>query len=323
MRVDQLDLLRLGHRVGDLARRARTAPATTRTGAPPRAGRGIRARPRRAARRPPRIVGVPRRAAISRAGLGWRQQASPAAGVAQQAVQDARRDHAPVVGGRADVVDRGRARRRASRRRDPPPPASAARPRGRARWRVARIGVAATEPSATRTSSQPCEPRSCQASAMHDLGDRLRAPRADLAEAHLAARAAAGIGPGGSARPARGRSSGMRGRSPSPRSRARRAARRRGSPRRPRAGSAACRRPATRSRCCRRACPRFWICAAPIVAAASTSAGRCSRQSAERRISVYVVRAPSTRAPCSSEIRAARRSGTGRASAPGSARARR
>ena len=32
--------------------------------------------------------------------------------------------------------------------------------------------------------------------------------------------------------------------------------------------------------------PRFWIWAAPIVAAASTSAGRCSRQSAERRISV-------------------------------------
>ena len=31
--------------------------------------------------------------------------------------------------------------------------------------------------------------------------------------------------------------------------------------------------------------PRFWIWAAPIVAAASTSPGRCSRQSAERRIS--------------------------------------
>ena len=42
--------------------------------------------------------------------------------------------------------------------------------------------------------------------------------------------------------------------------------------------------------------PRFWICAAPIVAAASTSAGRCSRQSADRRISVYVVRAPRTSA---------------------------
>ena len=42
--------------------------------------------------------------------------------------------------------------------------------------------------------------------------------------------------------------------------------------------------------------PRFWICAAPIVAAASTSAGRCSRHSAERRISVYVVRAPRTSA---------------------------
>ena len=42
--------------------------------------------------------------------------------------------------------------------------------------------------------------------------------------------------------------------------------------------------------------PRFWIWAAPIVAAASTSAGRCSRQSAERRISVYVVSAPRTSA---------------------------
>ena len=38
--------------------------------------------------------------------------------------------------------------------------------------------------------------------------------------------------------------------------------------------------------------PRFWICAAPMVAAASTSAGRCSRQTADRRISVYVVSAP-------------------------------
>jgi hypothetical protein len=32
--------------------------------------------------------------------------------------------------------------------------------------------------------------------------------------------------------------------------------------------------------------PRFWIWAAPIVDAASTSAGICSRQAAEPRISV-------------------------------------
>ncbi len=32
--------------------------------------------------------------------------------------------------------------------------------------------------------------------------------------------------------------------------------------------------------------PRCWICAAPIVAAASTSAGRCSRQIGELRMSV-------------------------------------
>ena len=38
--------------------------------------------------------------------------------------------------------------------------------------------------------------------------------------------------------------------------------------------------------------PRFWIWAAPIVDAASTRAGRYSRQRAERRISVYVVSAP-------------------------------
>ncbi len=65
--------------------------------------------------------------------------------------------------------------------------------------------------------------------------------------------------------------------------------------------------------------PRFWIWAAPMVAAASTRAGRCSRQSAERRISVYVVRAPRTRPSASSEIprsasirdRSSIRSGTG------------
>ena len=39
--------------------------------------------------------------------------------------------------------------------------------------------------------------------------------------------------------------------------------------------------------------PRFWIWAAPIVAAASTRTGRCSRQAADRRMSVYVVSAPS------------------------------
>ena len=32
--------------------------------------------------------------------------------------------------------------------------------------------------------------------------------------------------------------------------------------------------------------PRFWIWAAPIVAAASIRTGRCSRQTVERRISV-------------------------------------
>ena len=41
--------------------------------------------------------------------------------------------------------------------------------------------------------------------------------------------------------------------------------------------------------------PRFWIWAAPIVPAASTSAGRCSRHRADRRMSVYVVSAPSVR----------------------------
>src|SRR4051812_41281125 len=48
--------------------------------------------------------------------------------------------------------------------------------------------------------------------------------------------------------------------------------------------------------------PRFWICAAPIVAAASTSAGTCSRHSADRRMSVYVVSAPSRSSPRSSPM---------------------
>src|SRR3990170_4934600 len=48
--------------------------------------------------------------------------------------------------------------------------------------------------------------------------------------------------------------------------------------------------------------PRFWICTAPIVAAASTSASACSTQSGERRISVYVVSAPRTRASPSTRM---------------------
>ena len=67
-------------------------------------------------------------------------------------MEDARRDEAAVLGGRADVVDRlelggerlggkvgGLGRRRTALERRP-------------RWRAARIGVAATDPSARRTS---------------------------------------------------------------------------------------------------------------------------------------------------------------------------
>ena len=38
--------------------------------------------------------------------------------------------------------------------------------------------------------------------------------------------------------------------------------------------------------------PRFWICAAPIVAAASASAGSRARMTGEWRSSVHVVSAP-------------------------------
>ena len=52
---------------------------------------------------------------------------------------------------------------------------------------AARIGVAATDPSATRTSDQPFGP-SCQRQRHHDLRDRLGPPRPHLPEPQLAAR---------------------------------------------------------------------------------------------------------------------------------------
>ena len=61
---------------------------------------------------------------------------------------------------------------------------------------------------------------------------------------------------------------------------------------------------------------RFWIWAAPIVAAASTRTGRCSRQTAERRMSVYVVSAPGRSRRPRDRSRAARRAATGRRAGP-------
>ena len=60
---------------------------------------------------------------------------SPAAGLADEPVEDARGDEPAVLGGRADVVDRVRARRPGSRRRGRRSPASAGGPRGPPRCR--------------------------------------------------------------------------------------------------------------------------------------------------------------------------------------------
>ena len=78
-----------------------------------------------------------------------------------------------------------------SRRRASPAAWSAVSLRGAAPSRtrsvsLARIGVAATEPSATRTSRHT-PPSARQESGHHDLRDRLGAARADLPEADLAA----------------------------------------------------------------------------------------------------------------------------------------
>ena len=180
---------------------------------------------------------------------------SPAAGVADEPVEDPGRDRPAVVGRRADVVDRldlGGQRLGSPRR---PPPGSGGCPRARPRSPDARIGRSATDPRATRTSRQArARPSSRQARAMTTLliawarrvptlRKRTSRPPRDRdpdAQDQLVGRE-------------RGPPVG-RPRSRSRGSSARRAARRRRSPRRAPAAPAACHRPATRWRCCRRAC---------------------------------------------------------------------
>ena len=171
------------------------------------------------------------------------------------------------------------ARRPAPRPRGRRSPGVGAAPSSAASVAAARIGRRGDRPErdpdvaprAARRSSPPRERHD-------DLADRLGPPRADLAEAHLAAGRRAGSGRGAPARRARARSAGRPARSRRRRPSAPRGADRRRARRRAPAAPAACRRPARRSPTLPPSVPRFWIWAAPIVAAASTSAGRCSRQ---------------------------------------------
>ena len=236
--------------------------------------------------------------------------------LAEQPVQDARRDDAPVLGRRADVVDRvelggerlggavGGLRRRRRALEDAP------------RSRAARIGVGRHRPERHADVAPDAARRpSRQASAMHDLADRLRPPRADLAEARPRGRRAAGSGCAAAARRARARSAGRPARSRvAGDDRARRAA-----PPSTNSASTASRTgsvsPAGEALATLPPIvPRFWIWAAPIVAAASTSAGQvlaAQRRAADLRVGRQRARARARRRRARS--RAARRAATGRA----------
>ena len=153
-------------------------------------------------------------------------------------------------------------------------------------------------------------PSSVDRRGAHHLGDRLRAPRADLAPASCRVRGATAAGaPRRSARRPRARWCGSRCRSRDTARARGRAPRRARARRRARAAPAGCRRPATRCRRCRRACrapgsaarrsrapPRR---AAP--ASARSRAGARPRATWSRRRSSR--RASSTRMPPSSASR--------------------
>ena len=212
--------------------------------------------------------------------------------VGEHAPDDPAGGLAAVRGGGSDVVDRldGRAQRvdggiDATRGR-------AAGPRARPRPRATRIGVAATDPSAIRTSCHVSVPRHAAATTTFEIACARRVPTfrnrcSRSVPSMIRIRTSSSSGPCG--RPAvRGPEvgggdlalAGLR----RPRTSVASSASSTGSmsP----AGEAFITLPPI--------VPRFWICAAPIVAAASTSAGRCSRQIGERRMSVYVVSAPSS-----------------------------
>ena len=318
--VDQLDLLGHGHRVrdrrgarfeevGDRFRRVERGPAGRGTPVRPRTG----ARRRRRTRRTGECRGHrwatrcssagdvrPSRPAARRAGVSTTSpiERSPAAGLADQPVQDPGGDGAAVLGGRTDVVDRLRARAaRASAAR------SAVSGVGGAPSSTASVAVGADRRGRHRPERQPDvapDPRAAVARVVapaerhHDLADRLGTARADLPEPTSRPGRRTDPDRGATARPARARSAGTPARTRRRRivplaARPRRRRRRRPS----RAGPAACRRRATRSRCCRRR-------ATVLDLGRTDGRGRldqrrqCRGTSADRRISVYVVSAPRT-----------------------------
>ena len=203
-------------------------------------------------------------------------------------MEDARGDEPAVLGGRADVVDRvelggerlGRAVGGLGRRR--PALEGGLRRRGtdrRGRHRPERQpDVASTAPDAARPSRQP----SARTTLLIDWARRVPTLRkrslaaGEQRDPDAQQQLVRAPGPSGG-RPARTSAAGtVRSPRAEPSTNDASSASRTGSvsP----AGEALATFPPS--------VPRFWIWAAPIVAAASTSTGRCSRQSAERRISV-------------------------------------
>ena len=176
----------------------------------------------------------------------------------------------------------------------PPSASTAASTDARSRGRPSRAASASRDPDRRRRHGPQRDPhvpprvRPAPRRRDHDLGDRLRPPRARPSGTAARGRPRAGSGPGPAARPgcaavrryAGQNSAAGTSRSPAapPTTRTASSASSTGSvsP----AGEAFITLPPI--------VPRCWICAAPIVAAASTSAGRCSRQIGERRMSVYV-----------------------------------
>ena len=277
MGIDQLDLLASG--IAWAIARARREQLVRR---------GERAGRRQGGEEPRRALEQRRDSGGERRRPARPRGRSPAAGLADEPVEDARRDGPPVVGGRADVVDRlelagkrlGRAVGRLRRR--------VGGPRGRPRWRAARIGVGRHRPEreADVAPAATAARRSRQASAITTLliawarrvptlrkrSSRPGAQRDADPEQQLVRR---------ERRRAVGRPERRRpGSSRSPRARAERRTRRR-----PRAGPAACRRPATRSRRCRRACRGSGSGPRRSSRPPRPAPAACSRHSAERRIS--------------------------------------
>ena len=261
----------------------RGTPARLRTGAPRRrrTGRAGECRGRRSAARC-RLGGTTARVAVGDGSVAR----SPAAGLADEPVQDPCGDQPPVLGCRTDVVDRRELAARTSAARSAVSGVGAREfERSLGRGRADRRGRNRPESQPDVAPTAATSPPSPPTERHHDLADRLGTARADLPEADLVAGRERDPDPEQQLvrsergppvrRPEDGR---RRRRSPraDPTTKEASVASRTGSvsP----AGDAFTTLPPI--------VPRFWIWAAPIVAAASTSAGRCSRQSADRRMSV-------------------------------------